>query len=422
MPHPPWRRLALAALLGLLGLILSPTTGELALETAPRFAPGGAFVLVAFVGLGTGPGLLASLFYSLPWLTQMPALGTPALLLALARVAEAWGTCLLYRRVGSLVFAVALYWITAGLLLDVVLGGLLGLPLDALGLLFVQQLFGGLLNALIGEALLRVPAVTAFLPARDDVRAASLQHYVFSRVVFVATIPALVLAFLFTRTAYEAELGRAESRAARTAQEVRAALRTALLERESALQRLSRQVEMDWAAGRGDAPVRVLALQPAPPGFDDVSFVGADGRVLSRSPGGRRLAETAPRADLGSRQFFREARDGLRPAISPLLFARAGDSSCLRFSWSSRCCVPTAPCGGPSVATFDPRTLASVLGPPRGARRRAGDPAGLGPLGPRVPRTRISRRAHPSGASCPPTPPSARPRAASPGRRPGRRG
>src|SRR6185295_18441254 len=110
---------------------------------------------------------------------------------------------------------VAAYWLTAGLVLDVVIvDQIIGLSVDALALFYVQQLFAGLLNALLAEALLRLPGLASLLPARDEIAPASLQHYVFSRIVFVATLPALVLALLFTRTAYDGALARTEAHTA----------------------------------------------------------------------------------------------------------------------------------------------------------------------------------------------------------------
>ncbi len=362
MPHPSWRRLGLSCLLGLLGLALNRAPGELGLEQAPPFAPGGAFVLASFVGLGTGPGLLSALLAVLPLLARAPELGTAAPLLALLQVAEAWGSCLLYRRFGSLIFAVAIYWLTAGLLLDVaIVGGLIGLSVDAIALFFVQQLFSGLLNALLAEGLLRVPGVAPLLPARDEVEPASLQHYVFSRVVFVATLPALILALLFTRTAYDSQLARTEAHTAATAQEVRAALRTALAIRTSGLQRLARQVEMDWASGRVEPPARLLALQPAPLGFDDVGFVDLRGRVLARTPGGRRIRETAPDNDLLTRAWFREALDHGRSVSSPLVLSSSGGQREATIVMAEPLLSPEGASRGALVASFDPRSLAATL-------------------------------------------------------------
>jgi diguanylate cyclase (GGDEF)-like protein len=360
VPQTAWWRPALACLLGLLGLVFSEPSVELQLEAAPSFAPGGAFVFASFVGLGTGPGLLSALIAALPLLTSTPQLGPPAVLFALLRIAEPWGTCLLYRRFGSLVFAAAVYWLSAGLLLDLFLLGV-GLPLDLLALLFVRQLFRGLWSGLLAEVLLRVPAVASLLPGHDSLRPASLQHYVFNRVVLVAALPALVLALLFTRTAYDGVLDRLEARTTATAREARALVRASLREREAALQRLARQVEMDWAAGRGEAPARLLALQPAPAGFDDVSFVTADGRVLARSPGGRYLSETAPGTDLGTRAYFRQTRSGLRPASSSLVLTSGETALSPAVVVVEALFDPAGDFRGALVASFDPRALVGLL-------------------------------------------------------------
>ena len=322
MPQSTWRRPALACALGLLAFVLAGDPVP-KLETAPRFLPGGAFVLASFIGLGTGPGLLTGLFFVIPLLSATPTLGTPALLLALLRLAEAWGASLLYRRVGSIVLAVALYWLTAGLLLDLgSLGAVLSLPADALLLLFVHQFMGGLVNGLVAEALLRVPILSSLLPARDDLRAMSLEQYVFSRVVFVATIPALVLALLFTHTAYDGALARSERRTVARLRDAEARLRADLAKRSEALQRLARQLELDWNAASANH-FALLALQPAPAGFDQLVLLSSEGRVLARSPGGSPLAETALGADLGSHPWFQVVRDRIGPAVSPL-FRAAG--------------------------------------------------------------------------------------------------
>ena len=362
MPQPSWWRTTLALFFGLLALVLRETSAPFTLDDPPRFAPGGALVLASFVGLGTGPGLVTALVSVLGLLAQAPALGPAAVFFAMIGVAEAWGGCLLYRRFGSLIFALAAYWLTAGIALDLaVLVAGLRLPVDAVILLFVQQLFGGLLNALLAETFLRVPGLGSLLPARDDVHRATLQHYVFNRVVFVATIPALVLALLFIRTAYDGERARAEAHAVETTHEVRATLDAALLERESALTRLARQVEMDLALDRTRPLPRLLALQPAPAGFDDVAFTDPSGHVLARCPGGRQLRETAPGADLSSRDYFRQTRDRLRPARSGLLFSAVRGRLEPVMVMTEPLLGSEGRLRGTLLASFDPRELASAL-------------------------------------------------------------
>ncbi|HEY5908202.1 MAG TPA: hypothetical protein VIZ31_09160, partial [Vicinamibacteria bacterium] len=239
MPQPSWRRPLLACVLGLLALVLGGGADVPKLDSAPGFAPGGALLLASFIGLGTGAGVLTGVLSVVPLIAAVPLLGPASILLALLRLAEAWGACLLYRRVGSLVFAVSLYWLTAGLLLDLLALGLgFDLPMDALALLFVHQFVGGLVNALVAEAFLRLPWLQSLLPARDDLRAMSLKQYVFSRVVFVATIPALVLALFFTRAAYDGALARSDARLVSRLQEAQGSLSADLARRGGALLRL----------------------------------------------------------------------------------------------------------------------------------------------------------------------------------------
>ena len=65
---------------------------------------------------------------SRPSLARADAFG----LASLISVVEAWAACLLYRRFGSLVFTVAVFWFGMGWLIDVaVYGGIAGLPLDS---------------------------------------------------------------------------------------------------------------------------------------------------------------------------------------------------------------------------------------------------------------------------------------------------
>ena len=249
-------------------------------------------------------------------------------------------------------------------MLDVVIvDRIIGLSVDALALFYVQQLFAGLLNALIAEALLRLPGVASLLPARDEIAPASLQHYVFSRIVFVATLPALVLALLFTRTAYDGALARTEAHTAETAQAVRAALRAVLVERSNGLQRLARQLEMDWASGRAEPGSRLLALKPAPLGFDSVSLVDARGRLLARAAvGGRR--ELALGFDRSQPSWLVDAIAHRRSATSTLLLSASRRRDDAALAIVEPLLGPDGAARGALVARFDPRSLAPALAAP----------------------------------------------------------
>ncbi|HSD28834.1 MAG TPA: hypothetical protein VLL75_16150, partial [Vicinamibacteria bacterium] len=58
---PSSRRYLVAALLGLVGLWLNRISVPLLSPETPSFALGGSVVLISFVSLGTGPGLLSAL-------------------------------------------------------------------------------------------------------------------------------------------------------------------------------------------------------------------------------------------------------------------------------------------------------------------------------------------------------------------------
>ncbi|HKC14003.1 MAG TPA: EAL domain-containing protein [Vicinamibacteria bacterium] len=280
MPLTLRRRYLIGALLGVCGLWLNEATVPLLTQGTPEFVFGGAAVMVCFVSLGTGPGLLCALISLLHLLAPRNA----AALATLVYVVEAWAACLLYRRYGSLVFAVTAFWFSAGFILDVVVyGGVIGLTRDFLTLLFIKQVFNGILNALIAEAILRLPGVRVWLPARDSILPASLKQYVFNRVVFVVMIPALALAVLFTRTAYQGHILQAQAREQHAAVELRTDLREFLQGRATAIGGLARKLETDRAAQRIAAQSRLDHFREEKPEFQSLGFANAQGLEVASS-------------------------------------------------------------------------------------------------------------------------------------------
>ena len=273
-------RYGLALFLGLVGLRLNDLPAFLLTQETPPFVFGGAAVLLSFVSLGTAPGLLSALVSIAPSVVRADALGVASMI----SVVEAWAACLLYRRLGSLVFTVAAFWFAVGWLLDLAFyGGVAGLPLDFIILVFIKQVFNGILNALVAEGLMRIPAIAARIPSHDSILSATLKQYVFSRVLFVVMIPAIALAILYTRTAYLGEIHDVRSRVERTAQDVRGALREALGERETALDRLSHRVEMALAVASPPAEVLGAFLREHPE-FLAVALADEQGNVLAAQP------------------------------------------------------------------------------------------------------------------------------------------
>jgi diguanylate cyclase (GGDEF)-like protein len=313
---PSSRRYLVAALLGLLGLWLNRISVPLLSPETPSFVLGGSVVLISFVSLGTGPGLLSALL-SLGSLLAEPG---AANLANLVHVVEAWAACLLYRRLGSLIVAEALYWFTGGLALTaLVFGGAMGLPREYVALLFIKQVFNGILNALIAEAALRLPGRPSWLPARDSIVPFNLRQYVFNRVVFVVMIPALALAILLTRSAYEGHVARAHAREQRVAREVIVAVRSYLADRETAVERLGRRIEME-AVIEGPLVGRILGgFLTDHPEFINIGVADPEGRVLAIRPDRGPSGEVLAGRTIEARPYFREVKERLNSAYSNLI-------------------------------------------------------------------------------------------------------
>jgi len=312
----PSRRYLVALLLGLVAFGLNHVPVSLLTAETPLFVFGGALVLVSFVGLGTGPGLLSATVALIPFVSAFDPVG----LAALVYVLEAWAACLLYRRFGSLIFAEALYWFSGGLVLDLlVYGGALGLPREYVTLLFVKQVFNGILNALLAEAIFRIPGASSLFPARDTIVPSSLKHYVFNRVVLVVMVPTLGLGILLTRAAYEARISSAHAREQRIARDVGQAVREYLRERELAVERLARRVEMEGGLEDKTVGPALSGFVSDHPEFLNIGLADTRGRVLSMRPDRSASGEVLIGRTVEGRPYFREARDRLRTAYSPLV-------------------------------------------------------------------------------------------------------
>jgi PAS domain S-box-containing protein len=179
------------------------------LSEALPFAFGGVPVLVALLILGTGPGLLATGIALLGGLAGWSAtsFGAPfaiAVITSLEALAVYWA----YRRWRSVVLGELLFWMSAGWLLDFLLvGGVAGWSPAGLMVLFVTQLFNGLVNGFLVEGALWI-ATRAGLPAVSlhPGGAEPLRGYVFRRLVPAVVAPALLVALLDVRTHFQRDL------------------------------------------------------------------------------------------------------------------------------------------------------------------------------------------------------------------------
>lgn len=308
-------RLLAGLALGLAGLALNQWPVPLLTEETPPFVFGGALVLVAFVFLGTGPGLLASLVSLSAFFAQPGAAG----LATSVYVLEAWATYHLYRRYGSLVFAVVAYWFSVGWLLDALLyGQMAGLPLAYVILLFVKQIFNGILNAIMAEVLTYLPAPRSLASLVRPLPAARLRQYVLSRVALVVMIPCLLLALIYTRSTYQRHLEVAADQEGAVAREAGTAVHLFLMEREDSLRRLAREIEIGRVAGREEPVARLAAFHREHPEFDTLGLTDAEGTVLATSPPSDVLGNRLAGQSLAPRRFFHEARVRQRTAYAPL--------------------------------------------------------------------------------------------------------
>jgi PAS domain S-box-containing protein len=192
--------------LGALALALNLVEVSVLTEETPQFVFGGALVLVAFVLLGVGPGLLAAVISILRLVAGDAEVGW----LVVIYVLEAWVAYLLWQRWRSLLLGVLCFWLTAGWLLDIALYHLwIGLQPAYVVLLFVKQLFNGLLNATLAEGLLFAVELLPLGWRQRFVRVRPpepLRAFVFNRLTFVLVLPALAVGSLYARTAYGTQL------------------------------------------------------------------------------------------------------------------------------------------------------------------------------------------------------------------------
>jgi diguanylate cyclase (GGDEF)-like protein len=185
---PVWMRGLALGLLGLALHVLVPL--PLLGQGAPPALLGAAPVLLAFLLLGNGPGLLAGILLVAAWLVPWSEVSLVHTLVPLEAFCVAWLT----RRWGSAIFAAAVYWCGLGWLLVAGLTAAQGAPAAPA---LAARALGGLLNATIVEAVLlalaHLGADVASRPAED------LERYLSRRMTFACVAPAWPLAVVAAR-------------------------------------------------------------------------------------------------------------------------------------------------------------------------------------------------------------------------------
>ncbi|RPJ60009.1 MAG: hypothetical protein EHM24_27490, partial [Acidobacteria bacterium] len=316
----PAIRFGLAIVLGALGYWLNGFNLSL-LPEGPEFVFGGALALLAFLWLGAGPGLLATaISLSALWMLR----GTAAVV-TVVYVLEVWLVCRIHRRIGSLVAASAIYWLTAGCVLDRLLyGGILGLQTPFLMLLLVKQLLNGFINATVAEASFWF--LRTRLPAALGHRAPTerLQLYLFRRVLFVVLLPLFGLTFLYAEVAYERRVDAARAEELRTAGDLRLQVEALALRQNEALMWLGRTVEIARAGGKALPPDVLRQFARWHSEFRTVGVTNQEGVVIAAVPERLPAGEALVGQIMAGRPFFVEARRSMRMSSSPQLLGVDG--------------------------------------------------------------------------------------------------
>jgi signal transduction histidine kinase len=313
----PW---ALALVLGLAAWRVDAFAFPMLSPDTPLFTFGYTLVLVAFLGLGFGPGLLAALvsFLLVAWplwqLSPGVALGFGVYVLV---GIWAWA---LNRKIGSLPLTVTLFWLSVGWVFDFTVYPLtVGLPTDYVILLLVKQLMNGIVNASIAELLLGRP-LTVLVPAawRLDVRAIPVATFTFRRVVLLALLPVTILGFFLARSHHDKVAqqltGEHREAAVVVVAHVTEMLRVRqILLKEAVAAIQSRPEDADPILERlmaGIADARVVA------------WVDQSGTVLNAFP--RTTLSGVPMAgtDISGRRYFNQVRRSLETAYSNLYETR----------------------------------------------------------------------------------------------------
>jgi PAS domain S-box-containing protein len=309
-------RLLGGLLLGLAALWLNGFALPLLTPETRPFAFGKTLVLVAFAWLGPLPGLLAAALS----VSELAARGATGACDAVVTLVETSAAYFVWRRTGSLAFGVMAFWLTLGWGVDLLLhGGVAGLDADTLALLYVNQLFEGISNALAAEVALgavrRFPAGLRGLLEP----AAPLRAYLFRHAAFVVLLPSVVLGLIHTRAAYLDRLERAASRQRLSGEAAANALERWLREVEDDLRVLAREVERDWARHGPGPSERLEAFLRTRPDVSSVGLADERGEIVDSRPRVNARGGSSAPGNIAGQAHFEQARNGLRGARAPLV-------------------------------------------------------------------------------------------------------
>lgn len=333
---------------------------------SPLFIFGGAPVFLALVALGPAQAVAA---YAVSQAVVPPA----AIVLWVIPVylLEVLGVALVYRKTGSLCFSVALYWLGAGWVVDlVVYMGLMGLDFDYTVLVFVKQLLGGLMNALAAEGLLmlwRSPPVRRLRGLGPEVL--PLQAYVFRPVMFAVLFSTTVVALIHLRSEHQVRVNADVSRLAEEAAELVMHLERLGLAREEALGVFVTRRQRFGSPALWEAVIEDFHREH--PEFLNLFVTDASGRAIATSPRTNARGASLRGVSLAGRAYWQYTRDTLRPGYSPLVLGTLH----VRDASEPEPVLPLAIAltddegrfAGALVASLDGRELAKMLRPRAGA-------------------------------------------------------
>ena len=313
-PH----RWIVAVVLGALALALNQWTVGFLTAEAPPFTFGAALVLVVFARCGLGPGLVAAVIAVLGDVAGHSGVHLPALIY----IAEGAVALFFYRRLGSLVVSVLLFWILIGWALDLLFFRLgVGLEWQFTTLLFVQQLLNGLMNAVGAEALLLVlPLMFRFRQSlvEDEL---SLKSFTFSRVALAAMLPGVAAGLIFTRVIYENRLQQANAMSNKTALDVGQVVGEYLEGIEHTLEFAARRIEASGVLAGDVTDGELLQTVRERPEMLKLGVTGADGVVRAIVPEEGADGKSLVGLNVSSMPYFQRLVASPATVYAPLFFS-----------------------------------------------------------------------------------------------------
>lgn len=310
-------RYGVAVAAGALALLVNMWTPKMVPTLGPTFLFGGTLVLVVFIRFGFGPGLVAGVLALATRLISFDILGTATAVYMLEAVAAA----LLYPRLRSLILSVLVFWFAVGWWLDLwIYGRIMGLDHGYVALVFLKQIFNGVINAAVADFLLGVPFPAPF---QGSSARWSLRGFFFGRVFTLITLPLAMAATTLVRVQYERSLADQRSALVQAGVSVTEAVEAYVGGNVTVMRRLANMVSVDRVSGdTARATSRINNFRLAQASFYNLALTQADGTVTYMSPTVDALGQPLAGGNVGARPYFGEVRAQLATVVSPVILGR----------------------------------------------------------------------------------------------------